>query len=269
MIEFSGCVLKAAVECAAKPSKDRPTFWCSRVRVGRWSAEQTVVEATNGVMLMRLTMDKAFDREVYLTRDVVSRIRPADRVQIDGLMLKVDDEDGGFGMHALLLDKPEQTLEVEGRVLRAWPDFDGIIPRGKRYAASMIGLGAEIIGRVSKACRQLSAPDHPLTLRMEAGGAKEPIKLVGKSYFGDVVFLVMPTDIAQEGEEVAEALTRAAQKSVEAMQDAVPDGVKLTVVHDGVESVVADKRSRRSRRKDEFGDGIEEPDRQTAAAGNS
>lgn len=197
-IEFSGSVLRAALDCAAKPSKDRPEFWCSRVRVAARGTKETVVEATDGMMLVQIVMEKSYEGEAYATRDIVSRIRPDDRCQLDGLQLEVESETGDFDIRASLLAVPEQVLEVEGKNLRQWPDFDALIPKGKRSAASMIGLSSELIGKISKASKALSSPEYPLALRMEAGGAQDPVKLVGRSIFGDVVFVVMPMSIIED-----------------------------------------------------------------------
>lgn len=263
MIEFSGCVLKAALESAARPSKDRPEFWCSRVRIASRSATETVVEATNGVQLFRLTMEKEFSGEAFATRDVVSRLRPDDRLQLDGLQLEIESESGDFEIRASLLAVPEPALMVDGKNLRQWPDFDSIIPKGKRSAASMIGLSSKVIGVVSRACKMLSTPDNPLTLRMQAGGATDPVKLTGRCLFGDVVFVVMPTSIVLDEPPPPESVV---EEAVEALRASVPEGTAMSIsVDGGTPVVVADKRRRR--KADDFGDGIE--DGKTAAAGGA
>jgi len=251
MIEFTGCVLRAAMECAARPTKERPDYWCSRVRLAAARAlDKSVLEATDGVVLMRLTMDKSYDDEAFLTRDIIQRIRPDDRVQVDGLQLEVESETGDFDIRASLLSVPEPALMMNGKNLRQWPDFETIIPKGKRAAASMIGLSSSVIGKVSRACKHLSSAEYPLTLRMEAGGANDPVKLIGRSVFGDAVFCVMPVSIVPE-----EKGTEAVERAVQAMKDSVPEGAVMTVTAVGKTAVVADKRKSK-------------PDRKKASAGD-
>lgn len=256
MIEFSGSVLRAALDCAAKPTKDRPTFWCSRIRVAARGTKETVVEATDGIMLVQIVMEKSYEGEAYATRDIVSRIRPDDRCQLDGLQLEVESETGDFDIRASLLAVPEQVLEVGGKNLRQWPDFDALIPKGKRSAASMIGLSSEAIGKISKASKALSSPEFPLALRMEAGGAQDPVKLVGRSIFGDVTFVVMPMSIVADEPQDEERASHSKDgvdlvplmDAIEALAPEEGSGVTAVTLSAGGKSVTLKPRAKKSKR---------------------
>ncbi len=208
-MRITGNILRAAAECAAKPSKDRPEFWCSRVRVAHYAKKVSVVEATNGIVLVRIELETDHEGEAYVTRDVLSRIKPTDSCEIEGLDLHVEAEDGSVDVRASLLEIPEPVLMVGGKNIRQWPDFDAAIPKGKRAAASMIGLSSAVMGKVSRATKHLSTAEQPLELRMEAGGAAEPLKFHGRAQCGQVTFVVMPVSMVTEesGQEKPDGAT--------------------------------------------------------------
>jgi len=191
-MEIDGAVLKAAMACAARPSKKWPHFWATMSRLAPRDAKTSVLEATNGVVLIRLVLQHPQEREAFLPHEVLSRVKSADVVTIEGRELRIEES----GLHVDLRDEPAPALaDAKGKQLRVWPDFDAHIPKGRRAAANLIGLSAGVMGAIVRAARLLSSAKDPLILRMEAGGPAEPVKLSGRSSYGEVLFVVMPVSL--------------------------------------------------------------------------
>lgn len=191
-MEIEGAVLKAALACAARPNKKRPHFWATMLRLAPRDAKTSLLEATNGVVLVRLVLEHRQECEAFLPHEVVRVIKASDVVSIDGRELEIEES----RLHVELKAEAAPALEdSKGKPMRLWPDFDPIIPKGKRSAASMIGLSAGVMSCVVRAAKLLSTAKDPLLLRMEAGGAADPVKLVGRSRYGETVFVVMPVSL--------------------------------------------------------------------------
>jgi len=192
-MEIDGFVLKAAQACAARPSKKRPHFWATMARLAPRGEKSSVLEATNGIVLMRLVLNHPQECEAFLPHEVIARIRGSDVVEIDGRELWIEES----GLHVDLKDEPAPSLPstTGGRPLRVWPDLEKVIPKSKRNAAALIGLSAGVMACVVRAARLLSSAKDPLVLSMECGGPAEPVKLSGRCSYGDVVFAVMPVSL--------------------------------------------------------------------------
>jgi hypothetical protein len=194
-MEIEGYPLKAALACAARPSKKRPHFWATMSRIAPRDAKTSVLEATNGVVLMRLVLQHPQECEAYLPHEVLSRVKSADVVVIEGRELRIEES----GLTVELRDVPAPSLPAaDGKNLRLWPDFDGVIPKGKRSAANLVCLSAGVMGCVMRAARLLGTTKDPVILRMEAGGPSDPVKLSGRCSYGELVFAVMPVSLIPE-----------------------------------------------------------------------
>lgn len=218
-MKLEGAVLLAAKECAARPAKKRPEYWATMVRIAPLDDKHAVLESTNGRVLMRLTLEHEQKSERFIPHRILKRLRPADVVEIEDFELDVEEA----SIHADLAIEPAPSLAnaETGEKLRVWPDFDLVIPKGARKQGRLIGLRADVVNFVMRASRHLSTNAQPLELVMETGGPTEPVKLSGKSIYGDVVFCVMPwfDGVAVETKKSEDATN--AEKALSMIQDAV------------------------------------------------
>lgn len=219
-MKLEGAVLLAAKECAAKPAKNRPAYWATMVRIAPLDDEHALLEATNGRVLMRLTLNHPQPSERFIPHRLLKRLRPADVVEIEDAELDVEEA----SIHADLAIEPAPSLANSAdpeKKIRVWPDFDDVIPKGARKPNLMIGLRADVVNYVMRASKHLGTSDRPLKLVMETGGPQEPVKLAGKSIYGDVVFCVMPwfDGVAVEAKKDEDASN--AEKALSMMQEAV------------------------------------------------
>jgi hypothetical protein len=159
------------------------------------STPQTIVESTNGIVLFRLVLPQECDREVFVSREIVQRLKELDEVVISDLEMCVE---GNLQMQVDEQAAPALVDESTGRAMRLWPEFDALIPKGKRAAASLIGVGAPPLSAVVRCAKHLGSKDDPVVLGMAAGGAAEAVKLTSKCVYGDALWLVMPCTIIEE-----------------------------------------------------------------------
>lgn len=218
-MQIEGSVLLAAKECAAKPAKKRHDYWATMVRLAPLDEKHSLLESTNGRVLMRLTLEHPQQSERFIPHRILRRIRPADVVEIEDAELDIEEA----SLHADLAIEPAPSLAnaETGEKMRVWPDFDAVIPKGVRKQGRLIGLRADVVNYVMRAARHLSTNAMPLELVMETGGPTDPVKLSGKSIYGEVVFCVMPwfDGTAVEAKKNEDATN--AEKALGMMRDAV------------------------------------------------
>lgn len=188
-MKIEGAVLRAALECAAKPTRGDPYRWTTCVRIAPTNGERCVVEATDGRVMMRLLLDHECEEEAFIRHETIKRIKGTDEVEISAGMLEVEDANL---RHDFL---PLETLpDANGTPMRVWPDFSTVIPRGKRTPAPVVAFAPAVMAKVIKSVGHLGT----LALRLEFGGPTEAAKVTAQTCYGPAIYVMMPVELPEE-----------------------------------------------------------------------
>ena len=188
-MKIEGAVLRAALECAAKPTKKDPHRWTTCVRVAPLGDEKCLVEATDGRVMMRLVLEHECEAEAFIRHETLKRIKDSDEVEITDGMLEVEE---AALRHDFL---PLDTLpDKDGKPMRVWPDFGHVIPRGTRTPAPAVAFGPNPLTKVLRSVKHLGA----LALRFEIGGPTEAAKVTARCLYGVATYIVMPVELVED-----------------------------------------------------------------------